>query len=230
MITFKGVTSDAKYVTVLEYPVPTKPALRVETVEIPGRHGFVTLAGEATYEAYLLECQCMIDDASKAAGAAAWLTGSGDLILGSDPNYVYDAKINDEYGFHKILRGHGHKRFTVPFLCQPLKRAVSPEADIELTASGSVTNIGHVASKPLLLIEGSGDVTLMIGSQILEIAGIDTSILIDVDMGMAFDALYTENLSAQVSGDWPVLAVGSNAVSWTGTVSKVTITPRWRYL
>jgi len=33
-----------------------------------------------------------------------------------------------------------------------------------------------------------------------------------------------------VSGEWPLLVVGNNAVGWTGTVSKITITPRWRYL
>lgn len=230
MITFKGVTSDSKNVTVLEYPAPIKPALRVETVKIPGRHGEVTLAGTPTYEAYVLECICMIDDISKKAAAAAWLTGSGDLILGNDPTYAYDAKVIGEIDFAKIMRGHDHRKFTVPFLCQPLKKAATTEADIELTASGNVTNIGHVASNPLILIEGSGDVVLMIGLQQLAIDGISTSILIDVELGMAFDAAYSENLSHQVSGDWPTLAVGVNAVSWTGTVSKVTITPRWRYL
>jgi phage-related protein len=28
--------------------------------------------------------------------------------------------------------------------------------------------------------------------------------------------------------DYPTLAVGANVVSWTGTVTSVTITPRWR--
>jgi phage-related protein len=166
----------------------------------------------------------------KISAAAAWLTGSGDLILGNDSTYAYDAQIIDEIRFEKILRGHGHRRFVVPFLCHPLKKKASTEADIELTSSGTVANIGHVSSRPLIKIEGSGNVTLAVGSYALTITGISTSILIDSDLGIATNAAKTANESYKVSGAWPLLVVGNNAVSWTGTVSKVTITPRWRYL
>ena len=227
-LTFNGTTSASKSVTVLTYPEIVKPALRVETVKIPGRHGEVTLAGTPTYENRLLECECMVNDVSKISAAAAWLTGRGDLVLGNDPDYAYDAQVIDEIRFEKILRGHGHRRFTVPFLCQPLKKAAETEPNIELTAPGTVVNIGHVPSRPLIKIEGSGNVVLAVGAYSLSITDISTSILIDSDLGMATAG--TVNESYKVSGEWPLLVVGNNAVGWTGTVSKVTITPRWRYL
>jgi phage-related protein len=134
----------------------------------------------------------------------------------------------DEIRFEKILRGHAHRRFTVPFLCQPLKKKATTEPNIELTAPGTVVNIGHVPSRPLIKIEGSGNVVLAVGAYSLSITDINTSILIDSDLGMATNG--TVNESYKVSGEWPLLVVGNNAVGWTGTVSKVTITPRWRYL
>ena len=227
-ITFKGTTASSKSVTVLKYPEIVKPTLRVETVKVPGRDGELTLSGMPSYEAMVLECECMVPSVDKISAAAAWLTGRGDLVLGNDPDYAYDAQIIDEIRFEKILRGHAHRRFTVPFLCQPLKKKAETEADIELTAPGTVVNIGHVPSRPLIKIEGSGNVVLAVGAYSLSITDISTSILIDSDLGMATAG--TVNESYKVSGAWPLLVVGNNAVGWTGAVTKVTITPRWRYL
>ena len=227
-ITFKGTTASSKHVTVLKYPEIVKPTLRVETVKVPGRDGELTLSVMPSYEAMVLECECMVPSVDKISAAAAWLTGRGDLVLGNDPDYAYDAQVIDEIRFEKILRGHAHRRFTVPFLCQPLKKKAVTESDIELTAPGTVVNIGHVPSRPLIKIQGSGNVVLAVGAYSLSITGISTSILIDSDLGMATNG--TVNESYKVSGEWPLLVVGNNAVGWTGTVSKVTITPRWRYL
>ncbi len=227
-ITFKGTTASSKSVTVLKYPEIVKPTLRVETVKVPGRDGELTLSGMPSYEAMVLECECMVPSVDKISAAAAWLTGRGDLVLGNDPDYAYDAQVIDEIRFEKILRGHAHRRFTVPFLCQPLKKKATTEPNIELTAPGTVVNIGHVPSRPLIKIQGSGNVVLAVGAYSLSITDISTSILIDSDLGMATAG--TVNESYKVSGAWPLLVVGNNAVSWTGTVSKVTITPRWRYL
>lgn len=227
-ITFKGTTASSKSVTVLKYPEVVKPTLRVETVKVPGRDGELTLSGMPSYEAMVLECECMVPSVDKISAAAAWLTGRGDLVLGNDPDYAYDAQVIDEIRFEKILRGHAHRRFTVPFLCQPLKKKATTEPNIELTAPGTVVNIGHVPSRPLIKIEGSGNVVLAVGAYSLSITDINTSILIDSDLGMATNG--TVNESYKVSGEWPLLVVGNNAVGWTGTVSKVTITPRWRYL
>lgn len=229
-ITFKGTTASSKNVTVLKYPEIVKPTLRVETVKVPGRDGELTLGGMPSYEAMVLECECMVPSVDKISAAAAWLTGRGDLVLGNDPTYAYDAQVIDEIRFEKILRGHAHRRFTVPFLCNPLKKAAATESNIELTAPGTVNNIGHVPSRPLIKIEGSGNVVLAVGAYSLAVTDISTSILIDSDLGMATNAAGTVNESYKVSGAWPLLVVGNNAVGWTGTVSKVTITPRWRYL
>jgi phage-related protein len=231
-ITFKGTTSATANVTVLEYPDIAKPTLRVETIKIPGKHGEVTLSGVPTYEARIMECKCAVSGVDKISTAAAWLTGRGDLILGNDSDYAYEAQIVDEINFQKILRGHDNRRFTIPFLCQPLKKKATTEADIEKTVSGgTINNIGHVQSRPKIKIEGTGDITLTIGTAtITVITGLSGSIVLDSDAGIATDALNTVNMSALVSGDWPEIPVGVVAVSWTGTVTKVTITPRWRYL
>lgn len=229
-ITFNGSTSASKDVTVLTYPDIVKPTLRVETVKIPGRHGEVTLIDTPAYESRLLECECAVSDVSKISAASAWLTGRGLLILGNDPTYAYDAVVVDEIRFSRVLRGHGHHKFTVPFLCHPLKRLASTEADITLAVGGNVTNPGHVTSRPKVVVTGTGNITLMMGETITTLTGVSGAIVIDSDAGIATNLDGTANASRLVSGDWPTLLPGVNAVSWTGTVTSVVITPRWRYL
>lgn len=230
-ITFCGVTASSKGVRVLEYPDIVKPNIRTETVKVPGRHGELTLVGAPSYDARVMEVGCSISDPTKISAAAAWLTGRGDLILGNDPAYAYDARVIEEVSFQKILKGHLHRRFTVPFLVQPLKKLATAEPAIQLTVSGgSVTNPGHVASRPAIKVEGSGDITLVMAGKVLTITGLTEPIIVDCDAGMATDATGTINMGYLVSGDFPQLPVGSSTISWTGTVTKVTITPRWRWL
>lgn len=70
-ITFKGTTASSKSVTVLKYPEIVKPTLRVETVKVPGRDGELTLSGMPSYEAMVLECECMVPSVDKISAAAA---------------------------------------------------------------------------------------------------------------------------------------------------------------
>jgi len=37
-------------------------------------------------------------------------------------------------------------------------------------------------------------------------------------------------MNDHMSGDFPVLKPGLNAVSWSGNVTSIVISPRWRYL
>ena len=228
-ITFKGTTASSKNVTVLKYPEIVKPTLRVETVKVPGRDGELTLSEMPSYEAMVLECECMVPSVDKISAAAAWLTGRGNLILGNDPNYAYDAQVIDEIRFEKILRGHAHRRFTVPFLCQPLKRQVEEE-DIYMTTAGSIINPGDVTSRPKIVVARTGPITLMVGQYVTELTGSNTPIVLDSDVGIAANLSGTKNLSRYVVGEWPRLVPGENAISWTGTVNSITVTPRWRWL
>jgi len=40
----------------------------------------------------------------------------------------------------------------------------------------------------------------------------------------------TTGMNGSMSGDFPTLVPGANAVSWNGNVTSVVIQPNWRYL
>ena len=229
-MTFKGVTGTAMGVVVLDYPPITKPAARVKTETIPGRSGDLTLQSDPAYDAYDKKLRCRLLSSAVLENVSAWLNGSGLLVIGNEPTYAYSARVEDKIDFEKVMPGRDARVFEVTFTVQPEKRLATPEADIVMTAGGTIANPGTLLSRPRILVNATGDVTLMIGQYITDLEGLTDPIILDSEIGMATNAAGTLNASALVSGEWPMLGPGNNAISWAGAVTSLTITPRWRWL
>ncbi len=230
-IKFKNVLSDTLGITVVSYPPIVRAKERVETVAIPGRSGELTLvSGIPSYDSYVKEVECVVASGANIGAIISWLTGRGDVVFGNESTYAYEARVVDSLSFVKVLRGRQHRSFVIPFLVQPLKKLATTEANIVKTTYGPFTNPGTAVSRPKILVEGTGNVSLYIGQYITEIAGMTAPIIIDSELGMATNAAGTLNASYMVSGDWPLLVPGSNSYNRAGTVTQVTITPRWRWL
>ena len=102
-------------------------------------------------------------------------------------------------------------------------------SDVTITTSGgTITNPGSVYSEPLITLTGSGDITLMVGTTIVELTGITSGIVLDCALKEAY--LGTALMNDHMSGDFPVLKPGLNGISWSGNVTSVVISPRWRFL
>lgn len=136
--------------------------------------------------------------------------------------------IANQIEFSKILCNHENRTFTVSFRCKPFWYQENvPE--ITLTTSGTfVTNPGNVYAEPVITVYGAGEITLMVGMTIVELDSNTDSITLDTPLMEAYNGVTSMN--GCISGDFPTLTPGANAVSWTGNVTKVVIQPNWRYL
>ncbi len=102
-------------------------------------------------------------------------------------------------------------------------------ANITLNQSGAVvSNPGTVYAEPVITVNGSGDITLMVNTALIELTGVSGSVIIDSELKEAYKD--TTLLNGHMTGEFPVLTPGQNAVSWSGNVSSVVIRPNWRYL
>ena len=214
---------------VLTQPDITFPAERVTFTEVPGHSGsLTTLQGEDVYDDMLLSAECIFSDMSRIDEIAAYLKGGGTVTFANRQGGFYYARIVNQIPFARILRGNPHRSFTVNFRCKPFWYAADVQ-DITLTASGTmVTNPGSVSSEPVITVHGSGDITLMVGMTIVELEGVDGNITLDSSLQEAYSG--TILMNDKMSGDFPVLRPGSNAISWTGSVTRVVVRPNWRYL
>ena len=176
----------------------------------------------------ILAAQCVIADPAKISEIAGWLKGAGTVTFANRLGGHYDARIVNQIPFDKILRGNPHCSFTVNFRCKPFFR-LNDSPETTLSRSGDfLTNTGCVASRPIITVTGSGDITLMIGMQIIDLTDVDESITIDSQMEEVYkgDTLCNEKME----GDFPVLEAGVNAISWDGSVTGVVVQPNWQTL
>ena len=226
---WNGVRSTEYGVHVLEQPVLTLPNERATFVDVPGRSGSLTvLEGESVYDDLVLTAQCIVENTERYEEIAAFLKGSGRVTFANRPEGYYEARIVNQIPFEKILRGNPHRSFAVNFRCKPFWYAESVPT-ITVTKSGTfVTNPGNIYAEPKITVVGSGSITLMVALTIIELEGIAGNITLNSALQEAYSG--TTGMNSAMSGEFPILYPGANAISWTGNVSKVVIEPRWRYL
>ena len=213
---------------VSEQPPLTLPAERVTFTDVPGRCGsLTTLEGEDVYEDMVLTAQCFIQSSARVPEIAGWLRGSGTVTFANRDGGFYYARVVNQIPFEKILRGNPHLAFAVNFRCKPFWY-LKDVAPITLTQSGSfISNPGSVHAEPVVTVYGTGTITLMVGMTITELE-ITDKITLDTPLVEAYAG--ATSMNSCMSGDFPLLLPGKNAVSWSGDVSKVEIQPNWRSL
>lgn len=216
---------------VTSLPPIAKPPKKVDTMEIDGRDGDIII--EQGYRAYDKKIEIGLTSGYDIDEIISWLDGSGDLIMSSEEDKIYKARIIGQINFERLLK---FKTAEITFHVQPYKYLVD-EAKInassaQITAqSVSITNEGNVSAKPAIKLTGSGTVNISLNGYSVfsyEFPANDTYVIIDSEEQ---DAYVTGALrNRYMNGDFPVLNTGSNTLTWTGTLTAIEITPRSRWL
>lgn len=197
--------------------------------EVQGRSGSLTYDDE-TYKDNIIPLSCWFIEnenlSEKIDRVQAWLSGGqGDLIFSNQPNKKRIAQVIDQIDFSQECLILG--KFQVNFKCKPFKYAVNNDK-ITLTQPGKLINPGSYYSEPLITVYGANDV-------VIDVNGIDVKLLSLIDY-LTIDTPHMEAykdkllLNKQMVGEFPVLEVGDNIISWTGAITKVEILPNWRWL
>ena len=114
------------------------------------------------------------------------------------------------------------------FNCQPFMYEAT-DSVIVFTQDGTLTNPGSADALPLIKVEGSGNVELDIAGEHIEIDGLTANdpVFIDSDAGY----VYSESGTAKaMRGEFPTLPLGQSVVDLGTGVTKVTVTPHWRWV
>ena len=230
---FAGVRSAALGVYLKSHPSIPIAKERVTNETVPGRSGTLTeTEGTDVYDDIVLSLPCRMGGLADIDQVAAWLRGEGNLVLGDMPTRYYKARCSNQMDLARILRCMDTREFNAVFRCAPF-RYVHPEpAALTLTASpGSINNPGTVGATPYITVVGSGDIDLTVGTRTIHIAGLASQITIDTDTGYALDGSDADLTDTVTFDAYPwTIPPGVSAVSWTETVTSVTITRPWRYI
>lgn len=237
-MSFKGVRNDDVGAQLIGMPTRQETALRGTKQILPGRDGFLLVPNG--YQEITIKQDIAVPDSDAMADVKKWLTGSGDLVFGDFPEYAYEALIMTPLAMSSMSKRLTGQKFTVTFTCQPFLHLVKEKA-IELTTGKVFNGQGDVNSKPLVKVEGNGSQTLIVNGRSMYLTlTTGTPLYIDCDAGTAYtisDSSYVFAGSlVMVVDDWFELYPKSrkvadwNNVNFTSGITKVTLTPRWRWV
>ena len=227
---WRGIDSETiAGLIITNIPPISKPKMRNNAIKIDGRDG--DIIEELGYESYTKNVGIGLAGNYKLDQVMKFFTGKGTLIISSEPDKVYYATILDKIDYEKLLR---FKKATVKFYTQPYKYLKDEEEivlNITNETSIDVSNVGLEKSKPVIKLEGSGTVFINVnGINIFkyEFPEDETEVIIDSSEEEAyFDGTFKNRY---MTGEFPILDVGTNEISWSGSLTKITIQPKSRWL
>jgi len=225
-VEFKNVSHSSLDLILLYTGRRQKAEEQVEVNEVPYRDDEPSIH-TGKYKPYFREMEFLINDDTKRGQIYQWLDGYGKLRTDVDPGGYFKAEIIQAIESDKFQGVYDN--MMVSFKINPGFFYMDDGDElITLTAPGTIVNLGTIYSEPYIKITGSGNIDLTINSTVYSFTAVDTYLQIDSELKYVYrDAL---NQGDKMVGKFPVLAVGSNAISWTGTVTKIEVIPKWREL
>ena len=230
---FNGARSIDKGLTIEKCPSISTGQRVVSKKSIPGRSGDLVIDtgayGNCTqaYEVWFMDKRR--GTARAARDIAHWLlSGTGYLRLEDtyDPEVFRLALFAGPIDVENWMLMAG--RATLEFDCQPQRWLKSGQNPIAVQSGQSLFNAWQPAL-PLIQVTGTGDGSLTVGGSTFTISDMPGGIMLDSETQDAYwgDPYTNLNNNVKVSGGYPVLQAGETAVSFSGDITAVQITPRW---
>ena len=162
---FNGKNSAGLGLWVSALPKIVVPVERVETVTIPGRAGALNLTeGDDVYDGYQKDIIVTCVNEAVTPELLNWLRGEGDLMVSNDKQFVYQARVSGKVEFARV--GNCLSQAVIPFWVQPFKKAANEtQYQQTISATATIVNPGHIASKPKLSMTGTGSLTISCGGR-----------------------------------------------------------------
>lgn len=229
--TFDGVTSASMDVYISGEGTFNAPERVYDMQVIPGRNGALALDEkrfenvELTYPAFIFK-----NDGTDFETAISTLRNS--LLSRNGYKRLTDTYHPDEFRLAIYKNGlevsptniNRAGEFELVFTCKPQRYLTSGETTVTKTSSGSITNPTKFDARPLLVVTGTGNLTV----NGVQIAISKTPTTIDCEAMEAYNGTVSRNGDIVMTpNEFPVLSPGSNTITLGAGITKVVITPRW---
>lgn len=241
LLVWGGENSTDYGMVVRSCPAFDKPTKRTDVFTVPGRNGSILFQDGSfedvtrSYSVWIAEEETE-DSGGNVSGSlaervnalTAWLfskSGYTRLEDNFEPDIYRLAYYSGANDVSNELIQYGES--TLTFTCRPERFLKSGETAITVSNGDTLTNPTKFSSKPLIRIDAAGTVDVTINGVTIT-AVVTDYINIDCETMNAY-RLASENLNDKITGAFPVIVPGANAVgiTVTGTLTAVKITPRY---
>ena len=204
------------------------PNPQYETVEIVGRNGDL-IVNKDRYSNYEYHLNGVIYEnfRNNFLSMRAYLMNKNGYVR------IEETELPEYYRLGRLMGGispntageHQTHTFTLRYWCKPELWLKSGEIAISKTEPFTIYNPTYYTAKPLIRVYGYG--TLVVGTNTIIIAqGATEYIDIDSEIMDCYEGDYNRNALVTMQA-FPTFESGENAISWSGNISAVEITPRW---
>ena len=231
LIVYGGESSTDYGIVVSEAPAFDKAKKRVQVFNVPGRNGAV-IYEDGSYEDTTRNYNVWVAKGREESlpeivdAMSSWLYSKSGYVRLEDsfePDVFRLAYYNGGQEVTNRMLQVGET--TLPFICRAERFYKDAEQEQTVSNGDSIYNPTRFASKPLIHIEGLGSVSISIQGVTMT-ATLTDYINIDCDSQDAYRQS-AENMNNKISGTFPTIKPGTNTIATTGTITKVTIIPRY---
>ena len=227
--TWKNQDSWQDYgIIINELPATPKAQKKVNIIEIEGRDGELTIDTNS-YKAIPFTIKCTLLDMTRIDEVKDWLEGYDKLMFSWLDDRFYNARSVDAYAIEQTFTKLGE--FTISFTAEPFAYDYNSSLNpfVITTQNVNIRNGFTYYSNPIITVNGTGNITLNIGSQVVSLINVDSYVVINTQLQDCYKDGVLKN-NTMVSGDFPILNRGSNIITYTGAVSSIVIQPNFRWL
>lgn len=208
-------------------PIPT-PERHVEYVDIKGRGGSLTKKYGYHDTYYPIEMYFYEQESFRKAfrKVKPKLLNAKRMSFADDDEVYYKVKSVQINEADSEVYKFG--RFLVDFVLDPFMYSIDNNP-ITISSSQTIQNDGYTAL-PKIKVWCSGNGELTINNQTVQIAGVNGTIVIDSELVQTYqEGSPPINASNKTVGDYPILKTGNNTISFNGDISKLEVTPNFRW-
>lgn len=198
---------------------------QIDTYDVPYRNSALTIHS-GTYKPYTRTMELLPMNRNRTGEINKWLSGRGKLRTELEPDGYFIASVITGLPYEEFLKDFDS--FQVGFKVDPFFYLDMGDEKINIVSATSILNLGNVYSEPIIKVYGTGDISLNINSNFINLNDISDYVVIDSELKLCYRD--TVNMGAYMDGDYATFQEGQNNITWTGNVTKIEITPKWREL
>lgn len=159
-----------------------------------------------------------------------WLNFINDykMFFSDDLDRYYKVKMITYSDIERSLKVKGN--FTLNFICEAYKYYKKNDL-VEITNNNFnfISDELTYKCEPVIKVFGTGDINLKVNDTSINLTGISDHIIMNSITQEAYND-NAANLNNKMEGKFPKLLNGLNKISWTGSITKIELTPNWRSL